>query len=236
MLKVLIADESAAQAEAITETVRVAANGAGIAIDSLTIVFIRRRELEENNIAFITATTQPDAPELAMVAQLRALWADTHIVFVIRKPEEALRLVNPEARPSAILQRPPDEKRVSEILREISRQIAKETQKDAEVYRFKAGANAYRLIARDISFFEAANKKISVKTQTQEIAFYGSLESIANELPAYFLRCHKGYIVNLRRIVRMDNAEMRLFLDDGCDIPYSRSYRDSLRDALGAST
>ena len=59
---------------------------------------------------------------------------------------------------------------------------------------------------------------------------YTNLDDFASKLPESFLRCHRGYIVNLHRVYSY-NA-VRILLTDGEEIPIGRAYRDSSVSAL----
>ena len=84
----------------------------------------------------------------------------------------------------------------------------------------------------DISFFEAKGKKIAVKTKGQEILFYSNFETVLRQLPDWFVRCHKGFVVNTRKIQKVNLSEMSLVLIDKCTIPVSRTYRKEIKSIV----
>ena len=81
--------------------------------------------------------------------------------------------------------------------------------------------------------FEAQGRKVALRTKAQEISFYSSFEQLAGQLPEWFLRCHRGYIVNMKKARNVSFAESVIELTDGSSVPLSRTYRDPMRAALG---
>ena len=115
---------------------------------------------------------------------------------------------------------------VSEIYMEYIRVSKHEEQ---PVFKVKSGGEYFSVNAGDISFFEAQGKKIAIKTRGQEIQFYSNFETIMEQLPDWFARCHKGYVVNTRLISQASFTEMTIILKDQSVIPISRTYRDEIR-------
>lgn len=50
----------------------------------------------------------------------------------------------------------------------------------------------------------------------------------------YLIRCHQRHIVNLLKIKEIINRNSKLICFDGQQIPVSRTYKKSVRDALDA--
>jgi DNA-binding LytR/AlgR family response regulator len=76
-----------------------------------------------------------------------------------------------------------------------------------------------------IYFFEAREKKIYVCIGKEAYGFYGTIDKLVEELPSNFVRCHRGFIVNKNRIDRVVLSQNIIYLEDGFDVPLSRSYK-----------
>lgn len=100
-------------------------------------------------------------------------------------------------------------------------------------FQLKHYGESLNITYEDIYFFEGLGKKIALKTRSQEIQFYSTFEDLMHRLPPYFIRCHKGFVVNSRKIYSVQLSEMKLKLSDQSEIPFSRSYRDSVRKYIG---
>jgi DNA-binding LytR/AlgR family response regulator len=112
------------------------------------------------------------------------------------------------------------------------RQLRGEEEDDGSVFPVKNGAETRLMRACDIYFFESRGRKIALRTRAQEITFYSNFESLASQLPNWFLRCHRGYIVNMKKMTGADFSENTLTLSDDSAIPISRTYRDAVRAAV----
>ena len=125
-----------------------------------------------------------------------------------------------------------------EVVAELKR-LKKESQnqqnrivRDNDTLDVKIGGNYYSFFYRDILFFEAQTKKVVVKTFGQEISYYSSIESIAENLPPYFIRCHRSFIINTNHIKSAHFGENMIYLKDNSIIPISRSYKGDIRKVV----
>mgnify|MGYP005776693679 CR=1 FL=1 len=83
-----------------------------------------------------------------------------------------------------------------------------------------------------ISYFESRNKKIHLRAGSEEYEFYDSIENIEGQLPEYFMRCHRSFLVNTRKIQKIRMAENCLELYSGATVPLSRTYRQKIRELM----
>jgi len=114
--------------------------------------------------------------------------------------------------------------------------LAGEDEDDDSVFPVKSGAETRLFRTCDIYLFEAQGRKVALRTKAQEISFYSSFEQLKSQLPEHFLRCHRGYIVNTKKVRNVSFAESTISLSDGSDVPFSRTYRDEVRAALDKLT
>lgn len=104
--------------------------------------------------------------------------------------------------------------------------------KENDTFNVKIGGNHYSFFYRDILFFEAQTKKVAVKTFGQEVCFYDAIETIAEHLPPYFIRCHRSYIININHIKSTHLGDNMICLKDNSRIPISRSYKGDVRQVV----
>ena len=81
-----------------------------------------------------------------------------------------------------------------------------------------------------IAFFEARNKKIFLRIGSEEYDFYDSIENIAGKAPDYFVRCHRAYLINGKKIKKVHMAENYIELHGGAAVPLSRTYRQNIKE------
>jgi DNA-binding LytR/AlgR family response regulator len=103
---------------------------------------------------------------------------------------------------------------------------------DGSVFPVKTTSGTRLMRACDIFFFEAQGRKIALRTRAQEITFYSNFEQLINQLPNAFIRCHRGFIVNTRKVRSASFADNTLTMKDGSAVPISRTYRAIVRTAI----
>lgn len=80
-----------------------------------------------------------------------------------------------------------------------------------------------------IFYFEAREKKIFACTGKEEFGFYHTMEELQKELPEQFIRCHRGFIVNRKKIRKIMISKNLIMLAEGFEVPLSRSYKAELK-------
>lgn len=88
----------------------------------------------------------------------------------------------------------------------------------------------------DIAFLEASRNYVVVHTADREYLVRDTMSALAERLdPQRFLRTHRSYIVNVDQIreIRTVDSAARIFLNDGREVPLSRSHKAALTEALG---
>ena len=152
------------------------------------------------------------------------------IVFVVEKDVDITAFVRPSVRPSGILFIPLEKARIYQTIKEIYIEYLRASEReDQPVFTIKSGGEYFSVNTGDISFFESQGKKIAIKTQGQEILFYSNFETMLDQLPDWFVRCHRGFVVNAKHIVKTSFTDMTLKLKDKSVIPISRTYREEIR-------
>ncbi|MDD3303972.1 MAG: LytTR family DNA-binding domain-containing protein [Clostridia bacterium] len=77
----------------------------------------------------------------------------------------------------------------------------------------------------DILYIEKLGNKCNIITTYNTQSTTKSLETLLNELPNYFRKCHRSYIVNERKILTLDKKEKYAFFPRGIKCPIN-SYFD----------
>jgi len=167
--------------------------------------------------------------------ELRAKWRVLFVVFVLGNPADVTAVARPSIQVSGILFSPPETDRLYKTIWEIYTEFTRVHQSSQERFVVKTGAENIFINIEDICFFEAKAKKIAIKTFTQEILFYSNFDSVLEQLSEGFIRCHKGFVVNLRHIQSVNWRDMELTMSDGSFLPVSRSYKQAVTDALTAT-
>ncbi len=88
----------------------------------------------------------------------------------------------------------------------------------------------YSILTDRIRYMESQNHTVKIYLDGEELLVYDKLESILAKLPDVFVQCHKSYVVNMKRISRLDPE--KVYLQGGTAIPVSRANRAHMRMAF----
>lgn len=107
--------------------------------------------------------------------------------------------------------------------------------KEQEVYlKLKQKEYTYFVKQDEIIYIESQSRKIFVTTIREQIELSTyTLSQLLKELNPNFIQCHKGYIINVNYIEKVDKANNDIYMK-GAEFPVSigRKYRDFIRGNL----
>ena len=244
MLNVLLLDTLVQNNKNVSDMLKTAYNQRELPISRLALfneVSALSRYSFENKKqfnVFIATFSKPEEEFIELARMFRMINENIFIVFVVDRIVDVTSCVRPSVRPSGVLFVPLDKQCIYQTVREIYAEFIRVSERETQpVFTVRSEGEYYTVNTGDIMFFEAQGKKIAIKTRGQEILFYSNFESVLEKLPDWFVRCHKGYIVNTNEIVQTSFTKMTLSLRDQSCIPMSRTYRDEIRllvEAKGA--
>ena len=98
-------------------------------------------------------------------------------------------------------------------------------------FEYKNQENSYRVMYKDILYFQSDGRKINIVMENDSQSFYGKLSEIEQECPeGLFLRIHKSYLINMHYIKEITYKWIKMINGDVLDI--SRSNRVTIRRKL----
>lgn len=178
------------------------------------------------DIAYLDVTSEQG---LSTAEQVRKNWKSVYMVLIISEKLSPLKYLRPTIMAASVLLRPFQKAQAGESIREaISFLPSGKTDKEVLILADRDGK--VRLYCRDILYFEARAKKIYAALATEEYGFYDSMENLKERLPSYFIRCHRGYMVNLYHLKRYQSTAGICVLSTEAEIPVSRSYRQDMKE------
>lgn len=85
---------------------------------------------------------------------------------------------------------------------------------------------------KDINYLETNGKNITIHTNTYVVVIANySVNKILQMLPGDFIRCHRKYIINKKKLVSYDKSTRIINLGH-CNIPVGRKYKEELEKIL----
>jgi len=177
------------------------------------------------------------APEgaAAELEKCRNRNSSAKLLLVANADTSPLSYIKPGILATSLLIRPIDRKELLLRLKDIYRAFRMEASKDdsasGDAFSFKTTGGVMKIRYSDILYFEARNKKLYLRTRQSEHAFYDTLDNLSSSLPDYFIRCHKGVIVNSMYITQVSISRGEIFIDD-IVLPLSRSYKQLIKETV----
>lgn len=77
-------------------------------------------------------------------------------------------------------------------------------------------------------FYLSEYVRIFVEGEDRAVITLASLQKMEERLPAHFMRVHRSYIVNLRKITEV--SRLRIIFDKNTYIPVGDNYKEKLRN------
>lgn len=167
--------------------------------------------------------------DLSYLKRIRRYYLQAELVLLINEsilPEE---FMSPYLHPISVIKRPFEEgfdQYLGRKMAQIFEFIFRKRESQTFYHRFKVASSfCHEAIPySSIHYFESCNKKIILYSDHGTHEFYDSLSSMEEDLPGFFIRCHRSYIVNSIYIRGMGIGELSLILKDGSSIPISKKY------------
>ena len=171
--------------------------------------------------------------ELHNVKKTRIAFPQMLLVLVADESISPTEYIKPGILPGALLIRPLFEETVFKTMNEVVTYIHN-TRRMSSGAKFVVETRQEKIFVdySDILYFEALDKKIFLNTKNRSYSFYKSLDSLSEELPTQFIRCHRSYIVNTNHITGFDYSQGILSISNGMTIPVARSYKSVVKEGI----
>lgn len=171
---------------------------------------------------------------LSAVQELRKKNKHAYITLIASPKTSPALYMRPSIQAASLMLRPLEQEQVQEVMEEAFREFAQRFQKSDETEQFVIDNREGKWLVdyEQINYFEAREKKIFLNTDTREIAFYDTMENLEQSLPDYFIRCHRGFMINGKKIEKLLLGQNLVVLKKGWEIPVSRSYKQTLKEYI----
>ena len=124
--------------------------------------------------------------------------------------------------------------RIGQCLETINQYMAASKANESSYYSVKIFNSIRHIPLDDILFFEAdgKNHRILLNTSSEIIEFFGSLNTVENELGTSFFRSHRSFLVNRNKITSINLAAQTVILTGDVECPLSRNAKKSLKESF----
>lgn len=240
MIAMLIADHPAAERKLILQESKWQAARLTddawkwIECDTLEEAVEKTESSDKLDILCLDLTMQPTDRMISIAQTFRNAYPAAHMILIAHSRISPVKYMRPSINAQSLLLKPLDSESIKEVLEEsIMSYSAKFSSKDSEQFFVIETRGERELISYDrIMFYETREKKVFLNTGDMEYPFYDTLDQLEERLAGRFLRCHRSYLVNRNKISKVYLSQNILILEDGEEIPLSRSYKPLLKQFM----
>ncbi len=185
---------------------------------------------EDLHLAIIDVCTENG---LSFARHIRERYKEVQIMIVADTKISPMVYMHPSICASALLLRPFDKEQASQTMEDFFRlAVVSFIEKDDRTFWARTQEGTTKIPFHAIYYFEAREKKIFARTKTEDYGFGGTLDKLMEELPEFFLRCHRSYVANREKIMVVRLAEGMIIMKDNLMVPVSRSYKKLLKEYI----
>ncbi|MBW1296492.1 LytR/AlgR family response regulator transcription factor [Aquimarina litoralis] len=98
-----------------------------------------------------------------------------------------------------------------------------------ETITIKSGYDLYKIKYKDIFFIESDSEYVIYHTDNGKIMSHQTLKSLENELPHFFMRVHRSFIVNKNYATTLKGKDLLL---NNIKIPVSATYYELVKESI----
>lgn len=197
-------------------------------------ICIKEMEWKNNSGLDLIFVNRGTLLNLQMMKEIRDRNPQTELVVITDETDSAENYIIPEIRPLFLWRKTQNEEVLMDSVGRIWQYLFQKEEDRTFSHRiFIKEKSSQRIFAySSIYYFETRNKRILLKTRDGEYEFYDSFIQLEKKLPGEFVRCHRGFIVNVTHVCRIDHGEHVLWLDDHTYVPVSKKYRGQVEELL----
>lgn len=158
---------------------------------------------------------------------------ESYIILIADNRISPVVYMRPQIRAESLMLKPLDDVCVTGTVDEAIREYLNRNEPDSGKI-FVAESRGEKSIVEfgRINFFESRDKKVYLCTDAEEFGFYETLEQLEDKLRGEFLRVHRSFLVNRRKIAKVVLSKNRVYLQNGEELPLSRSYKNAMKEYL----
>lgn len=161
---------------------------------------------------------------IRMAKDLQEYFSHIHVIFYSEANDCAEQIFT--AVPSFFLRLPFEEALFGQAMERVVSECLLE---EGQTITLKFRGEIQKIKFRSISYLESVGRKIRFYTSVGCFEAYKTMEEIKEMLPPQFQQCHRSYVVNTDKIVKITSKG--ILLSDMELIPVSRTYYEVMKDA-----
>lgn len=182
---------------------------------------------ERMDVLYIDVTREEG---LETTEQFRRQNQNSALMLIADGSVSPMSYLRPAIQANSLLLRPFNEEMVKQVVDETWDWYRDNVTESENFFQFDTPDAPVSINLDKIIYFESNNKKIQIHLQNETFYIYDTLDQLQQRLPEYFIRCHRGFIVNWKKIKRLQLSKGELVLENEVWVPVSRSYKPMIKE------
>lgn len=196
----------------------------------LSVVDLANYVNKSENLDLVCIDINNDT-EVSMAELIRKSYEQSIILIITDTNVSPIKYMKPSIMAASLLLRPFGKEQVSKTISDLFEFIERSKSEDEnESFVVKSKSERFFVSYDSIIYFEARDKKIFLNTLQKEYGFYGTVEQLMSELPNYFVRCHRGFVINSKKIKKIAFSENMIYMQYDVMVPLSKSYKPKIKE------
>lgn len=159
----------------------------------------------------------------------RKLHPKSMIVVIADQRISPLTYMTPAIIATSLLLKPLREPMVKQAMRAVFGCFIMQEKTEEDIFLIETQEGRQKIPYSQILYFESKQKKVYACTRQYRYAFYGTLSALELEHAEQFIRCHRSFVVNRKKIEQVKISRNYLVLETGIRVPLSRSYKSAIK-------
>lgn len=169
--------------------------------------------------------------EISAAELIRKSYEQSVILIITDTSVAPTKYMKPSIMAASLLLRPFSKEQVSATISDLFRFIEhSKVAKEEDSFVVKSKSERFFVAYDRIIYFEARDKKIYLNTLQKEYGFYDTVEQLLEQLPDYFIRCHRGFVINSKKIKKIALSQNVIYMQDEIMVPLSKSYKAKVKE------
>lgn len=168
---------------------------------------------------------------LEALEQLRKTYSKAFLMLIASTDLSPMRYMKPSIKASSLLLRPISEESMQNVLKEFLIDFINQREASdlSHTFKIETKGEVHYIPYNDIYYFEARKRKLYLRTLSEEYQFVDTVDNLEQNLGEQFIRCHRSFIVNVRKIVSIALVDNIITLTNDLIVPLSRGYRSNIK-------
>ncbi|MBQ3584876.1 MAG: response regulator transcription factor [Lachnospiraceae bacterium] len=132
-----------------------------------------------------------------------------------------------KATPSFFFKIPLENNLVNKALEKVKKDIVYDNNSSIKIV---SKGQIIKLKYENINYMESAGRKIYIYSNSGNYETYSTMEEMMQQLPNYFYKCHRSYIVNLYKVTSI--TKLGLSIQENNLVPFSKKLKNDLKMRL----